>query len=60
MKLGPKQIQHLIFICTAFHFNSTTLTLFDELKTIDKNLPNISDVSSTKVILYGENKFNDI
>ena len=39
---------------------SLTLTLNNNLKAIDKDIPKLPDSSMTKVILYGDSKYNDI
>ena len=44
----------------SHHFISIKLTLFEEFKIIDKNLPKLSDDCLTKILLYSDNKYNDI
>ena len=48
------------FFLHCHHVNAIRITLNNSLKTIDKDIPNLSDSSLTKVILYDDSKYSDI
>ena len=48
------------FFLHCHHFNAIRITLNNNLKGIDKDIPKLSDSSLTKVILFGDSKYIDI
>ena len=48
------------FFLHCHHFNAICITLTNNLKGIDRDIPKLSDSSLTKVILFGDSKYSDI
>ena len=48
------------FFLHCHHFSAIRITFNNSLKAIDKDILKLSDSSLTKVILYGDSKYNDI
>ena len=47
------------FFLHCHHFNAIHVTLNNSLKGIDKDIRNLSYISLTKVILFGDSKYSD-